>query len=510
VSQPLPLEMRSVSKSFGGFRALRDVNLTVRKGEIHGLVGQNGSGKSTLAKILAGYHAPDRRSTILIDGHAMRTPIRPRELRAAGVSIVHQDLGLVRDKTVTENIAVGSFTRTRWVRRINWSAEDRRARELLDRLEADIDTSATIEQLGPADRSIVAIARALRTQRVGEGVIVLDEATRALPRDALADLYRTLRQVVAQGGSALLISHNLEEVLALTTRVTVLRDGTRIGEPLITAETSEHQIARRMLGRDVTKLAAQRTDKSFGKSIEVRGLAGTALQGVDIDLIPGEVLGVTGVAGAGWDELPYLLSGARPARAGKMALGPRQLDLTRATVARCMKEGIALVPESRLDEGLAAGLSVRENATLPRARVNGRPWLIGSLWQRNETAALLENLNVRPRDPDKPVGQLSGGNQQKVMLGKWLASTPRVLLLHEPTQAVDVGAREDILRAILATADDGVAVVIASIQPADLAAVCDRVLVLYEGAITDEISAPSEDAILETVYAARPAAAARE
>ncbi|MBB5631548.1 sugar ABC transporter ATP-binding protein [Sphaerisporangium krabiense] len=502
-SAPPRLELAGLSKSFGTVRALRDVGLTVGPGEIHGLVGQNGSGKSTLIKILAGYHPPDRGGRILVDGRDLATPIRLRDLRTAGIAIVHQDFGLVQDKSVAENIAVGSFITTRWTRRVDWRAEARRAAEILDRLDVTwIDPARPVGALGPADRSIVAIARALRAQRPGEGLIVLDESTRALPKDGLEDFYRVLRSVVGQGGAALMVSHNLEEIREVTDRVTVLRDGAVVDGTLETAATSEQDIARRMLGRVVEQRVHTR-DQAPGPAapIAVRGLTGRAVDEVTMDIRPGEVLGLTGVAGAGWDEVPYLLTGARRPSRGSVTIGAATLDLARARSADCIAAGIALLPEHRIDDGLALTMPVGENITLPRVRRQGRPWTIGRGWQRSEIEAVLESLDVRPRRAEMPVGQLSGGNQQKVMLGKWLAGSPELLVLHEPTQAVDVGAREDILRAISEAARRGVAVVVASIQPSDLAAVCDRVLIFREGRVDGEITAPTENAVVEAVYA---------
>jgi ribose transport system ATP-binding protein len=503
VTAPPPLELIGLSKTFGSVAALRGVDLTVRRGEVHGLVGQNGSGKSTLVKVLAGYHTPDRGSVIKVEGRELGVQAKLRHLREAGVAIVHQDLGLVAEKSVAENIAVGSFAAARWTRRVDWRHEERVATGLLRRLESDIDARTPVGELSPAERSIVAIARALRNQRPGSGLIVLDESTRALPKDALEDFYQTLRGVVAAGGAALLISHNLEEVMQVTDRVTVLRDGVLSGPTTATGDTSEAEIALRMLGRAVLQEIHVRVNEDAGEPVEARGITGRVVRDVDLDVRPGEVLGVTGVAGSGWDELPYLLTGARRATAGSVQVGGRRLDLTSAGPAACIRAGLALLPEHRIDDGLALTLTVAENITLPRVRRRGSAWRIGGAWQRAETATVLTTLDVRPPRADVPVGQLSGGNQQKVMLGKWLAGRPEVLVLHEPTQAVDVGAREDILRAIAATAARGVAVVLASIQPAVLAAVCNRVLVFHDGRVTHELVEPGADDVVDAVYAGR-------
>jgi ribose transport system ATP-binding protein len=499
---PPPLEMRALSKSFGFVHALKAVDLTVNRGEVHALVGQNGSGKSTLVKLLAGIHTPDSHSRIVVDGRLLPLPTRQRDLRAAGIAIVHQDLGLIADKTVVENVAVGRFEPRRWSRTVNWKRESKTVERILARLDASsVAPDALVGDLAPADRSLVAIARALRNQRDGAGILVLDEATKALPRIALETFYQALQKVVSTGGSALMISHNLEEVTRVSDRVTVLRDGSVVGDTLTTADISENQLAYRMLGHDIERRTHRRPQRAASEpAVTVDGLTGAVLRDVDLTLKPGEVVGVTGVVGSGWDELPYLLSGSRRSVAGTVVVGGRRLPLARAKSRQCIAAGIAFLPEHRMDDGLAAGLSVLENITLPRARSNGAPMWAGLNWQRTETAQVIEQLDVRPRDPHRPVGQLSGGNQQKVMLGKWLMGRPKLLVLHEPTQAVDVGAREDILRTISKTAEDGVSIVLASIQPSDLAAVCDRVLVFRDGRVITELPAPDEGAIIDAVY----------
>jgi ribose transport system ATP-binding protein len=498
-----PLELRALSKSFGIVQALKEVDLTFNGGEVHGLVGQNGSGKSTLVKLLAGIYVPDGHSRIVVDGKPISLPIRLRDLRDAGIAIVHQDLGLVADKTVVENIAIGRFQPRRWSRTVDWKRERALVEQILARLDAlSIRPNALVGELTPADRSLVAIARALRNQRDGTGVLVLDEATKALPRTALETFYQALQKVVSTGGSALMISHNLEEVMRVTDRVTVLRDGSVVGDTLTTATTSEKEIAYRMLGHNLEHQTHRRPEQdTAGSAITVSGLTGPTVRDLNIAIQAGEIVGITGVLGSGWDELPYLLSGSRRSAAGTVTVGDKRLLMARATSQQCISAGIALLPEHRLDEGLAAGLSVLENITLPRARSNGAPMWTGLSWQRRETLQVIGQLDVRPRDPHRPVGQLSGGNQQKVMLGKWLVGRPRLLILHEPTQAVDIGAREDILRTISKTAEDGVSIVVAAIQPADLAAVCDRVLIFRGGHVVAELASPDEDAIIDAVYA---------
>jgi ribose transport system ATP-binding protein len=495
------LELRNVSKSFGELRALSSINLTLARGEVHAMVGQNGSGKSTIVKILAGYHRPDRGSEILLNGRAVRRAITPAAMREAGVSFVHQDLGLIPEKTVAENIGVGAFRHARLTRRIDWRAEEQTAARLLSRLDRDIDPRALVGALGAADRSIVAIARALRAQRGGDGVIVFDESTKALPKHALDDFYQAVRSLTASGGSVLLISHNLDEAISVADRLTVLRDGVVVASAA-TSDVSARDIARHMLGHELAVAIPQAPKQPRGSGqVEVRGLRGRVVHDVDLSIGAGEIVGVTGLAGAGWEELPYLLSGALPATAGSIEAGGAKLTLRRASVSACLRFGVTLIPEDRARAGLALTMPILTNLSLPWVTSRGRRHSTGAQWQRSLAQESIVRFNIRPPDMHRTVGQLSGGNQQKVLLAKWLAKTPALLAIHEPTQAVDIGAREDIHAAIRAIAEQGAAVLIASIQANELSALCDVVYVLRDGVIVDKVTNVEQGSILDSVYA---------
>lgn len=502
---PPRLELKAVSKSFGPVQALNNVHLTIRPGEIHGLVGQNGSGKSTLVKVLSGYYRLDRGGSVVVDGNDLGGVLHQQLLRDNGIAIVHQDFGLVDDKSVAENICVGAFSASRWTRRISWAREAETAAAVLRRLDSDIDPLAMVSTLGPADRSVVAMARAIRSQQPGRGVVVFDESTRALSSSALDDFYATVRQMVDSGTSVLMISHNLEEVMHLTDRVTVLRDGQVTASSEETASLSERDIAHFMLGRSVDEEVKRRPVEHRDVHVDVTGVCGKVVDDLSLEIVGGEVVGVTGVSGAGWEELAELLFGSHRARAGTLTINGQTHTLRSSSVADSIRNKVAYVPESRATHGLALDLSIAENITLPLVRAVGRPWSIGSAWQALTTRTAIDRLNVRPAEPGRLVGQLSGGNQQKVLLGKWLATEPDLLILNEPTQAVDVGARQEVLQAIRTAADDGSAVLLASIQAADLAAVCDRVLVMREGRIVHELTGNdiTPDSIVDAVFAHR-------
>jgi ribose transport system ATP-binding protein len=484
------LEVVDVSKTFGRYRALRGVHLDVVPGEIHGLIGQNGSGKSTLAKILTGYHAPDPGGRVLVDGTPVRLPVRPREAQAQGLAVVHQSLGLVDDLSVVENLRVGRFRANRLTRSIRWREERTEAAAVLDRLGHRIALGARVGDLSEEDRATVAIARALQDAEPGRGVIVFDESTRSLRRASLEHFYATLDEVVATGTSVLLISHHMEEVLEATDRVTVLRDGAVVAAGLRTADLAENDLVRAVMGRSLESMTT-RADAGppagDAEAVAVRGIAGRQVSDLDLQLRPGEVVGVTGLADSGHDELPYLLGGAVRARAGTLRLGADSHDLTGWDTRAAMAAGVVLVPEGREHAGLALDLTVADNVLLPRPPSRAGVLPVDRRAESAVVADWVRRLDVRPPHPAAPVGTLSGGNQQKVLLAKWLAIGPRLLLLHEPTQAVDVGARQTITAAVRRAAAAGCAVLIAGTDETELTMMCDRVLVLRSGRAVQEL-----------------------
>lgn len=500
VSTEPRLRFRAVRKTFGTTTALASLDLDVEAGEIHALVGQNGSGKSTLVKILAGVYRPEEGSKIRVAGQELRLPIRPAALREAGVSFVHQDLGLIAEMTITQNIAIGGFAIRRDRVTINWTAERRRAADLMARLEVDVHPDTLLSDLGPADRSRVAIARALRAQTHDNGVLVLDEPSRALPPAALEDFHRTIGRVAASGTAVLLISHNLEEVVKLSDRVSVLRDGMLVGT-LDTRRSNEQEIANLMLGHAVSasrKTTYVSTADSRAGAIEVSDLS---IKGRDVPTFTigaGEVVGLTGLSGDIWEQVPYAVAGATKVDSGELRIAGHSHEVRSLSLRRAIRLGISLIPERRAEEGLALERTVSENVLLPWLSGNKR--LVRQRHSRDLVRSQITGINVQPPDPDAIVGKLSGGNQQKVLLGKWLFRTPTLLAMHEPTQAVDVGARETILAAVRTVAAQGTAVLFASMQPADLIEACDRVLALRDGAWI-EITTLSTDALLDAVYA---------
>lgn len=482
------LEMRNVSKTFGSMKVLDGASLTLAPGEVHALIGQNGSGKSTLIKILSGFHAPDRGAEIYVNGVRTGPPVRPRRLAEAGVTFVHQDLGLVPGLSVLENVRVGRLRRGRFTRLVQWRSERAAVSRTLEYLGSDIDPDTPVARLSLPQRGLIAIARALQG-RTGDNCIVLDEATQNLPKEVLPEFYRIIRQLTAAGTSVVLVSHRLDEVLALADRVTVLRDGHVVASGLPAARTDERELMTLMLGYEVEQDRISRAEPlgHAEVALQCEDLTAPGVSGATFSVRRGEVLGLTGVVDAGHDEVPYLLAGARRAHGGVVQVRGQRVSARTLDVARAGQLGIALVPRDRGGEGLAMTLSLVENLTAPRVQARRWRFWLGRSWQRREFSRAVELLGIVPPRPELAAAQLSGGNQQKLLVSKWMLQDPAVLVLHEPTQAVDVGARHDLLWALRRAADTGVAVVIVSIEAEDLASVCDRVLIFDSGAVVREL-----------------------
>ncbi|MEU1268304.1 sugar ABC transporter ATP-binding protein [Streptomyces sp. NPDC005799] len=507
--QPVPrLEVRGLSKTFAGVAVLENASLTISPGEVHGLVGQNGSGKSTLIKLISGVYSADPGGEILLDGERIGPPIKAKALHGQGLSFVHQDLGLVPDLSVRDNVRVGRHSVNRITRWIRISQDAVAARETLEYLRTDIDPSAEVSTLLPSERVAVAVARALQDRTPGTGVVVFDESSRAVPHEALPAFYDMIRLLKSQGTAVLFISHNLKEVLEIADRATVLRNGRVVEAGIETAGLDEAKLAGLVLGRaaELGDIMESLPPTSRPEAVEFVDVRGGRVTGVSAAIRRGEVVGFTGTVDSGLSDLGPLLGGDRRGT-GRVRLGGRVVDLARAKVVDLLDAGIAFIPADRHDKGVALELTVEENATLPHLRSRGKPWWTGFKWQRAETENIVARFDIRPPNPTMPVASMSGGNQQKVLLGKWLLGTPDLLVLDDPTQAVDVGARHAILTASRQAAADGSAVVVCSSEVEDLAAICDRVLILQDGRIAREMTRPFDaDGVLSAIYAADDAA----
>lgn len=506
------LSVRALSMSFGGTRALDYVDLDVAPGEIHGLVGQNGSGKSTLIKVLSGYHTPEPGSNVEIAGQQVTLPVQQHELARYGIGFVHQDLGLSPGISVLENLLVDELATGRRAF-ISWRHERERAEAMLRPFGKPIDIRLPVADLPPADQAHVAIVRAVdklrRRHARGEwspGLLVLDEVTAFLSSDGREQLWQLVRDIVSGGDSVLFVSHYLDEVLGFTDRVTVFRDG-RLVATTSTRELDSQRLVALILGRTLagSHIAAQPPGPVpvDDAGVAVRGLGSTLLEDLSFVARRGEVLGFTGLLGSGFEEVNPALFGALPAASGWLSIGTTELDLTQVSPAQATAEGIAYVPEDRWADGGIGALTVAENLTLRiLPRYERKTKMLRRSRLLRDTRALLDDFDIRPRNPRAKLGELSGGNAQKVILAKWLSSEPRLLLLDEPTHGVDVGSRAQILKRVRSEAAKGMTVLCASSDPEQLTDVCDRVLVLAHGRVVAELAgeAVNKDTIVEHCY----------
>ncbi|MGA2314277.1 MAG: sugar ABC transporter ATP-binding protein [Xanthobacteraceae bacterium] len=501
------LSISNLSKNFGGVRALDRVDLSVAPGEVHGLLGQNGSGKSTLIKILSGFYDPDPGAQLWIEGREVGFPVTSAALRKHGVSFVHQNLGLVASLTVLENLmAYDLAANDSWA--INWRAETQRARELFERNHIDLDPLVTVSRLSPVERAQLAIVRAfdwLRRKRRAEGasgLLVLDEPTPFLPAYDVDALFRLVRDIIRDGTSVIFVSHDIDEVLEITSRATVLRDG-RVAGTFQTAAMNKQAIIQMIVGEHVDLESMRPPSKTLGgRAAAIRNLQGETIRIFSAEFSRGEVVGLTGLIGSGYDEIVYAMFGAVRAVAGTLELGDRTIELAGLTPRDAIEAGCILIPGNRQESGAVATLSVSDNVNLVVLGQVSRSWALAKSKLAENAALLAGRFNVRPRDPSLLFGALSGGNQQKALLAKWFQMSPRLVLLDEPTQGVDVGARAQVFSAITSAAEEGATVLCASSDYEQLTAICDRVLVFSRGVVVDEIlgNQISKSAIAEACY----------
>ena len=496
------LEVKNLSVTFTGVTVLERAHLTLMPGEIHALVGQNGSGKSTLIKLISGVYKADSGGEVYVDGKRIGTPVHTASLHEQGLAFVHQDLGLVPDLTVRENVRVGRHATYGLSRMINKKKDAQAVRETFEFLGVDIKPETKVAELVPSERVAVAIARALQERNLGSGVIVFDESSRAIPSDALEDFYGHIRLLASQGTSVLFVSHNLREVLKLADRVTALRNGKVVEMGVPTAELDEAGITRLVLGKDgelddyVRTMPSEIRDGGF----TLKNVAGGRAFGISNTIRRGEVVGYTGNIDSGLSSLGPLIAGVHPG-GGHIFVDGVKVKRPKHSSLPMVRAGVAFIPQDRHMLGLATELKVQENVTLPHLRTKGKPWWTGLAWQRRETEKVLATYEVTPPDRKAAVSTLSGGNQQKVLMGKWLLDQPSVLILDDPTQAVDVGARSVVLRAARQAAVDGSAVVLCSAEVDDLAAICDRIHIMENGIVVRTLQQPlTADDILAATY----------
>ncbi|HAT31154.1 MAG TPA: sugar ABC transporter ATP-binding protein [Janthinobacterium sp.] len=480
--------MSGIVKSYPGVRALADVALRLFAGEIHVLMGQNGAGKSTLIKVLTGVEKPDAGRIELL-GEVIR-PASVQQAQALGISTVYQELNLCPNLSVAENIYIGRFPMRGAA--IDWRALEQQARHVLHTLNIDIDVSQTLSTYPVAVQQMVAIARAVSAEAQ---ILILDEPTSSLDDGEVERLFAVMRQLRGKGMAILFVTHFLDQTYAVADRITVLRNGSREGEYPV-AELPRLTLINKMVGRDLEQIpraagaaAGAAANQPF---LQALGLARAAsVQAFDLDLYPGQVLGLGGLLGSGRSEIARLLFGIDRADAGALRIGGRSARFSSPRDA--VRHGIALCPEERKTDGIIAELSIRENIILALQAKRGLLRYLPMKRQKELADGYIAALGIRTPDAEKPIGQLSGGNQQKALLARWLATEPRLLILDEPTRGIDIAAKQEIMELIIAQCRKGLAILFISSEMSEVLRISDRVAVLRDRRKIAELAAGDTD-----------------
>jgi rhamnose transport system ATP-binding protein len=468
--------LNNISKSFAGVHALRGVHLELRPGEVHALLGENGAGKSTLVKVITGVHQPDAGEIYLHDQLVQLSG--PREATARGISAIYQELSIFPDLDIAENIFVGRQpTLAGGV--VDWRRMYRESEKLLDALGVHMDVKVRARSLSIAQQQMVEIARALS---VNARILIMDEPTSALTLSEVADLFHIVRRLRADGTAILFISHRLEELFEIADRVTVLRDGAYVDTRPMAGVTQE-ELIRMMVGRTVADLFPKQAVRRGEVVLRVRNLSRAgSFEDVSFDLHRGEILGMAGLVGAGRTEVSQAIFGVEPATSGTIEIDGQPVRIT--SPRQAMRYGMAYVPEDRQHHGLMLPMDITENITLPTlSRFVKRGWLQNraAQWAAYDMATRME---VRATTVWQKVRELSGGNQQKVVLAKWLSTNPRILILDEPTRGIDVGTKAAVHSLMSDLAAQGIAILMISSELPEVLGMSDRILVMHEGRVT--------------------------
>jgi rhamnose transport system ATP-binding protein len=486
------LKLTGISKAFAGVQALTGVSFDLRAGEVHALVGENGAGKSTLIKVVTGAHVPDG-GTIEVEGRLVQNldPVRARDL---GIAAIYQQPALFPDLTVAENIAIGLEPGSAW-RRVRWGQRRARAQRLLERIGGAIDPEIEVRRLSMPEQQLVEIARALGAEA---RILIMDEPTASLSDQEVDRLFRLIRDLKSQNVGIIYISHRLEELSQIADRVTALRDGAIVGTRRV-AETSRNELIRMMVGRELSAVFPKSVVKPGAVILDIRGLGCRAagIRDVALRVRAGEILGLSGLIGAGRTELARVLFGLTPADSGQVRLRGRVVTID--SPARAVALGLAYVPEDRVRHGVILDMSTAANTTLATLRAVSRLGFLDFRRERATAQKLVQQLSIKTVSLDVPVANLSGGNQQKVALARWLAASPAVLILDEPTQGVDVGAKAEIHRLTSELAGRGLAIIMISSELPEILGMSDRIAVMHGGTIVGILdrARATQEAILE-------------
>ena len=489
---PKLLELTNITKSFAGVPAVKAVSFDLQAGEVHALVGENGAGKSTLIKVITGAHSADE-GTIEVQGRPVADldPVLARDL---GIAAIYQQPALFPDLTVAENIAIGLEPAGGW-RRVRWGDRRTRARNLLEKIGARIDTETEVHVLSMPEQQLVEIARALGADA---RILIMDEPTASLSDKEVDRLFRVIGDLKTHGVGIIYISHRLEELPQIADRVTALRDGVRVGTKRM-QEVSRGELIRMMVGRELSAVFPKTVVEPGATVLEVRNLScrTAGVRDASLSVRAGEILGLAGLVGAGRTELARVLFGLTPADSGLIRLGGQAVEIRSPT--RAVALGIAYVPEDRRRHGVILDMTTAANTTLATFRAISRFGFLDFGRERAIAADFVRQLGIKTASLETRVGNLSGGNQQKVALARWLAARPALLILDEPTQGVDVGAKAEIHRLMSELAGRGLAILMISSELPEILGMSDRIAVMHGGTIVGTVdrAGATQEAILE-------------
>ena len=474
------LEMKSISKSYNGTKALRKVDFSARKGEIHAIIGENGAGKSTLVKILTGAVNADE-GRIYISGGEKRIE-NPLDAQRLGIRAVHQHFSLISHLSVTENILIGNLQRTYARCSIDWNKSHEVAKNVLDRLGfGDLEVKKRVSDLSVPQKQMVEIAKAVS---VSPNILIMDEPSAVLTQKELERLFMVIRRLKDENVLILYISHRLDEIFQIADRVTVLKDGCLVGT-VNTTETSKPALIKLMVGRAIEEIFPDRVSNSSTKVLSVRSLSREkAFKDITFSVAKGEILGFYGLVGSGRTEMARCIFGADRLTKGEIMMGGKHVNIT--TPRKALIEGISMLTEDRSHDGLVMFLSIRDNASLASMKKMTRLGFLNKKVQNSLVISLINKLRIKPHNPDKQLKALSGGNQQKVVFAKWLMLETPILILDEPTRGVDVATKHEIYNIIRDLADSGAAIMLISSELPEVIGLSDRIIVFREGRMAGE------------------------
>jgi len=473
------LTLKNITKEFPGVKALDDVTINIERGTIHGLVGENGAGKSTLIKVLAGIYQPNK-GEIILDGKPCRFN-SPIEARRAGISVVHQEIKLAEPLSVAENMFLGNVQLKNGL--VDWKGMRRRAREIVEDLGMDIDINAQVSSLTVAKKQIVEIMHAINNN---SRILIMDEPSAVLTDRELEVMFRIVKQLRDEGITIIYISHRLDEIFGLCSNVSVLRDGCHI-DTIPVASVDRQGLINMMVGREMGQEYPKEVGNVGGTILEVKNLSRGILQDISFEVKSGEVFGISGLVGAGRTELARAILGIDKPESGEVYVRGKKVHYR--TFADAIRDGLGLIPEDRKLQGLVQIMSVKRNTTLVNMKRVLRAGVISSSLEEKLSKEYADKLHVVTPSMETEVQYLSGGNQQKVVIAKWLFQNSEILFLDEPTRGIDVGAKAEIYRLINRMAKEGKTIIMISSEMPELLGLCDRIMVMHEGHKMGELNA---------------------